>query len=281
MAKVGTVVDGVLEDANNAITSTKKDTKGTGELGKDAFLQLLVCQIQNQDPLNPQDDTQFVSQLATFSQLEQMQNLNASYEKSQAFSLIGKDVIINTEDSTGKETQVSGKVQYVNASGANVQIYVNGELYDLDDLYAVMDEDYMKSICAPKVDKTYKFTYDAEKPGGLVVEVSLGEDDYAADEVALVINNKLVDPKNFKLDGTKLIISGETFAGLANGSYAVAVVFNDKDYTTVEDKIAVTVVNSKVEPEPPKEEGDKTEGDDKTDKTDKDETPKPGDKDKA
>ena len=55
---VGKVVNGVLQDANNAITSTKKDTKGTSELGKDAFLQLLVCQIQNQDPLNPQDDTQ-------------------------------------------------------------------------------------------------------------------------------------------------------------------------------------------------------------------------------
>ena len=144
---VGKVVNGVLQDANNAITSTKKDTKGTSELGKDAFLQLLVCQIQNQDPLNPQDDTQFVAQLATFSQLEQMQNLNATYEKSQAFSLIGKDVIVNTEDSTGKETQVAGKVQYVNASGSTVQIYVNGKLYDIDDLYAVMDEGYVKSIC--------------------------------------------------------------------------------------------------------------------------------------
>ena len=150
---VGKVVNGVLQDANNAITSTKKDTKGTSELGKDAFLQLLVCQIQNQDPLNPQDDTQFVAQLATFSQLEQMQNLNATYEKSQAFSLIGKDVIVNTEDSTGKETQVAGKVQYVNASGSTVQIYVNGKLYDIDDLYAVMDEGYVKSICSPTIDK--------------------------------------------------------------------------------------------------------------------------------
>ncbi|MDE7212272.1 MAG: hypothetical protein K2O03_12640 [Lachnospiraceae bacterium] len=270
MANIGKVVDGVLQDANNAITSTKKDTTGTGELGKDAFLQLLVCQIQNQDPLNPQDDTEFVSQLATFSQLEQMQNLNATYEKSQAFSLIGKDVIVNTEDSTGRETQVAGKVQYVNASGANVQIYVNGELYDLDDLYAVMDESYVKSICAPTIEKSYKHTYDAEKPNGLTVEVSLGEDDYAADEVAVVINNKLIDPSNFKLDGTKLTIFGGAFSDLPDGSYAVAVVFNDKDYTTIEDKIAVTVVNSKVtaDTQKPDESTDKTEGDgEETDKT--------------
>lgn len=269
MANIGKVVNGVLEDANNAITSTKKDTTGTGELGKEAFLQLLVCQIQNQDPLNPQDDTEFVSQLATFSQLEQMQNLNASYEKSQAFSLIGKDVIINTEDSTGRETQVAGKVQYVNASGSNVQLYVNGELYDLDDLYAVMDETYMKSICSPSIEKSYKHTYDAEKPNGLTVEVSLGEDDYAADEVAVVINNKLVDPANFKLDGTKLTIFGGAFSDLPDGSYAVAIVFNDKDYTTIEDKIALTVVNSKVKPETPQPD-DNVEGSGETDESGKD-----------
>ena len=121
MALVGKVVNGVLQDANNAITTTEKDRKGTSELGKDAFLQLLVCQMKNQDPLNPQDDTQFVAQLATFSQLEQLQNLNATYEKSQAFSLIGKDVILNVEDETGGNKQVTGKVQYVNASGSSVQ----------------------------------------------------------------------------------------------------------------------------------------------------------------
>ena len=263
---VGKVVNGVLQDANNAITSTKKDTKGTSELGKDAFLQLLVCQIQNQDPLNPQDDTQFVAQLATFSQLEQMQNLNATYEKSQAFSLIGKDVIVNTEDSTGKETQVAGKVQYVNASGSTVQIYVNGKLYDIDDLYAVMDEGYVKSICSPTIDKEYKFTYDAEKPSGGIVEVNLGEDEYAADEVALVINKKLIDPSKFKLDGNKLTIFASAFEDLPNGSYSVAVVFNDNDYTTVEDKISVQVVNAKVTVEEDKKPDDSTqepEGDEK------------------
>lgn len=263
MANIGKVVDGVLQDANNAITSTSKETKGTSELGKDAFLQLLVCQIQNQDPLNPQDDTEFVSQLATFSQLEQMQNLNSSYEKSQAFSLIGKDVILNTEDSTGREMQVAGKVQYVNASGSNIQLYVNGSLYDLDDLYAVMDEKYMKSVCAPSIPQSYEFTYDAEKPSAFSVEVSLGEDEYAADEVALVINNKLIDPSNFKLDGTNLTIFGGAFADLADGSYALAVVFNDDDYTTIEDKIAVKIVNSKVSAT---DGTDKTE-DDGTDKT--------------
>ncbi|MDE7298318.1 MAG: hypothetical protein K2N94_05755, partial [Lachnospiraceae bacterium] len=67
-------------------------------------------------------------------------------------------------------------------------------------------------------------------------------------EVALVINNKIVSKEHFQLDGERLSIFGGAFADLPNGSYAVAVVFNDDDYTTVEDKIAVTVVNSQVQP---------------------------------
>ena len=48
-------------------------TKANDALGKDAFLQLLVCQMQNQDPMNPSNDTEYVAQLAQFSQLEQLQ----------------------------------------------------------------------------------------------------------------------------------------------------------------------------------------------------------------
>ena len=271
---MATSLDGILTTLDQ-LSYNKTDRTNTseapsrtpgGDLGKDEFLQLLVCQMKNQDPLEPNKDTDFIAQLAQFSALEQMQNLNATYEKSQAFSLIGKDVIVNTEDSTGKETQVAGKVQYVNASGSTVQIYVNGKLYDIDDLYAVMDEGYVKSICSPTIDKEYKFTYDAEKPSGGIVEVNLGEDEYAADEVALVINKKLIDPSKFKLDGNKLTIFASAFEDLPNGSYSVAVVFNDNDYTTVEDKISVQVVNSKVTVEEDKKPDDSTqepEGDEK------------------
>lgn len=246
MANVGVVIDGVLQDANNAITSTSKSTVGTTELGKEAFLQLLVCQMQNQDPLNPQNDTEFVSQLATFSQLEQMQNLNASYEKSQAFSLIGKDVILNVKDSDGQESQVTGKVEYVNSSGSKVQLYVDGNLYNLEDLMAVMDESYVKEICCPSIENKYEWTYDAKKPDNYFAVINLGADSYAADEVALVINDKVVSAENYKLDGNKLNIYGSAFEELPDGTYAVAVVFNDDDYTTVADKITVKVVNSEV-----------------------------------
>ncbi|SPT99856.1 flagellar hook capping protein [Lysinibacillus capsici] len=82
----------------------RKPTKQTGnsELGKDAFLQLLITQLQHQDPTNPMDDREFISQMAQFSSLEQMQNMTkaiesllSSQQQSQMMNyatFIGKEV---------------------------------------------------------------------------------------------------------------------------------------------------------------------------------------------
>lgn len=71
-------VNGVDNSSNvhwfdNTNNSTKKESS---PLDKDAFLKLLVTQLQYQDPLNPMNDTEYIAQLAQFSSLEQMQNLN-------------------------------------------------------------------------------------------------------------------------------------------------------------------------------------------------------------
>ena len=75
------------------------------ELDRDAFLKLLITQLQNQDPLNPTDSVEFTAQLAQFSSLEQLGNVNdnlkqlqdfqASINNSQAVSLIGKEITAN------------------------------------------------------------------------------------------------------------------------------------------------------------------------------------------
>ena len=76
-------------------------------MGKEDFLQLLVAQLQNQDPLNPSDPTEFTAQLAQFSQLEQMTNMTESLEgltlmssemqQMSALSLMGQEVTAQTE----------------------------------------------------------------------------------------------------------------------------------------------------------------------------------------
>jgi flagellar basal-body rod modification protein FlgD len=74
------------------------------ELDKDAFLQLLITQLANQDPTNPVEDREFIAQLAQFSSLEQMTNMTKQMEKmastnqSLAVSYIGRVVAFWQED---------------------------------------------------------------------------------------------------------------------------------------------------------------------------------------
>jgi flagellar basal-body rod modification protein FlgD len=111
----------------------------TKELDKDAFLRLLVEQLKNQDPMNPQDSSEFIAQLATFSSLEQMTNMNEGMEQLnhcqemiQASNLIGKQVEIETEDVT-----VSGIVERVVIGSDNVKVFVDGNNYDIDSVIQV------------------------------------------------------------------------------------------------------------------------------------------------
>ncbi|WP_082760087.1 flagellar hook assembly protein FlgD [Abyssisolibacter fermentans] len=77
-------VSGVENNVQNqTATQYNQATQNLGQVDKDSFLKLLVTQLQNQDPLNPMDDKEFIAQMAQFSTLEQIQNLNSTMEKSQ------------------------------------------------------------------------------------------------------------------------------------------------------------------------------------------------------
>lgn len=81
---------------------------GEQELGKDAFLQLLVAQMQHQDPFNSQDPTKYVEQMATFSMLEQMTNLNKNVEMllSVSSGALINSALANTTSAIGKRVEV-------------------------------------------------------------------------------------------------------------------------------------------------------------------------------
>ena len=132
------IVDGKVEYTGTSTTTDKAARRGSTDLGKDAFLQLLVCQMQNQDPMNPSNDTEYVAQLAQFSQLEQLQNLSTESEKSQAFSLVGRYCVFQSKDSNGNVTYPEGTVNSVNISGGKITLSVGDKVYKYDELYTVM-----------------------------------------------------------------------------------------------------------------------------------------------
>lgn len=127
-------VDGVQSVANNTQNLYDYSASST-VMGKDDFLTLLLTQLQNQDPLNPTDSTEYTAQLAQFSSLEQLSNVNANLElmqlyqasinNAQAVSFIGKEII-----SLGNDVQVTdGQAEACqfelsgDAAGVTVNIY--------------------------------------------------------------------------------------------------------------------------------------------------------------
>ncbi|MDP2243828.1 flagellar hook assembly protein FlgD [Pseudomonas sp.] len=114
----------------------KSDTTANKELGKNEFLNLLVAQLNNQNPLEPQSNGEFIAQLAQFSQVEGIEKLNSSmgsllsgYQSSQALqasSLVGRKVIIPT-DKAVVDTSESFKASMVLPTSSS-NVYVN--VYD-------------------------------------------------------------------------------------------------------------------------------------------------------
>ncbi|MDD4527227.1 MAG: flagellar hook capping FlgD N-terminal domain-containing protein [Candidatus Margulisbacteria bacterium] len=78
---------------------SKTDIDNSAMLGKDQFLKLLVTQLKYQDPLNPMQNEDFIAQLAQFSTLESMKNMEQSFKGSEAYSLIGKIVVFKDQTS--------------------------------------------------------------------------------------------------------------------------------------------------------------------------------------
>ncbi|MGL4523579.1 MAG: flagellar hook assembly protein FlgD [Bacilli bacterium] len=103
---------------DSSLLSGLQGGTGSSSLGKDEFLKILVTQLQNQDPMSPMDDKDFIAQMAQFSSLEQMMNLNAlmgdfvwsQYEQNMVLysNLIGQEVkfeYLNEDKEVVKGTQ--------------------------------------------------------------------------------------------------------------------------------------------------------------------------------
>ena len=128
----------------NAPTTSSSSSSNSSTLGPDAFLKLLTTELQNQDPTQPQDPTQSVTQLAQMSALQYQESLSSSFQNfqsnfgvMQAASLIGKQATVNVgsgsgSSSTGNSSNVTGTIQSVEVQNGQPYFTMtdsNGKVY--------------------------------------------------------------------------------------------------------------------------------------------------------
>ena len=243
---VASIVDGQL----NIQASPYEDKKmPSSTLGKDDFMLLLIKQMQYQDPLNPQTDTDFVAQLAQFSALEQMQNLNQATMNSQAFGLVGKEVIVQSKIATGEVREIQGVVDYVTIQSGKAYLSINGSLYSVDDLKTVLDDFYAIKQYLPNVESA-SLSYSLWDPCDLQLNVNLGSNGYQASALAVQAvdsaGNFVTIPSQYLAfkDG-KLTISKEALKDFNTGDYTLIISFDDPLYTVEAGKVTLKITGSK------------------------------------
>ena len=192
------------------------------QLGKDAFLTLLLTQLQNQDPFNPMEDTEMTAQLAQYSQLEQLTNLNtnvtsmAGYIQAQnqfqTLTLIGKEVSAqsNQLSVTGGKVDTSATLEV--GQNCKIQLYVV-------DASGNQIRSYDWGLTQAG---TYEFVWDGKNNSGAVVADGAYQFQVTAenlsgeamsDGIIPIINGK-VSSVSFDESGSPIIHIGSVQVGL-------------------------------------------------------------------
>ena len=116
---------GSAPDINEIVGSNKghynKRAQKKNEFGKNDFLNLLSQQIKNQDPTKPMDQNKFVADLAQFSQLEQLTNINQAMEQKEQAQILNQKV--TAANFLGKKITTSGNSIYYNGDGTKSKIH--------------------------------------------------------------------------------------------------------------------------------------------------------------
>ena len=139
---MSTTIPSVASVMNTSSSNSTERKTGTAGLDVDDFLQLLVAQMQNQDPIGGESsggssNTDHIAQLAEFTMLQQLTNLNSSFTENKAYSLIGKYVYL--KDSSSKDL-ILGKVDGVVQQDGKYYLVVGGKNYDISEVTAVVND---------------------------------------------------------------------------------------------------------------------------------------------
>ena len=180
-----------LDGVSQLSTMQSASTTGSQDMGQESFMQLLVTQLQNQDPLNPQSNEEFVAQLAQFSSLEQLVSLNsgvnslymasASMNNATMTQLLGNDVVA-WSDEFNYDGSGAAELHFDAASAASSatltisdedgDVVWSGEMGALEEGDGSGTGDGTDADGNPVGEGVYSFDIDASSEGGEDVEVS-------------------------------------------------------------------------------------------------------------
>ena len=129
-------VSSTTNSAASAASSSAQDsfTNPSSALNQSDFLKLLVAQIQYQDPMNPQSDTQMAAQMAQFTSLQQATQSTSSLAMMQANSLVGSNVTVAIDS----QHSTSGVVTGVTVNNGTPQVTISGQNYGLSQITSIL-----------------------------------------------------------------------------------------------------------------------------------------------
>ena len=143
MENINSIVPNI---ANNTMQTNKNRVKKAKDLGKDDFLKLLVTQLSHQDPLKPMEDKEFIAQMAQFSALEQMMQINNNITRmnkttdlNRVFFFLGKNVKVF--DAKTKQV-ITGKVSEIDLTNPGVPgIKINNRTFNIEQVIGIITDE--------------------------------------------------------------------------------------------------------------------------------------------
>lgn len=175
--QTGQVWNAVFEDDNDMGVSV------------DDFLNLMVAQLRNQDFMNPVDDTQYVTQLAQFATMSQMQELAANMKNNYALSLVGTNVTAAKFAVSGALIKETGPISKISLVNNSYEITVNGKTFSLSQIMEINnsassgpsnpagDKNDQTAYLVSLIGKNVTVKHDGNTVTGIVEEIST-EDGY-------------------------------------------------------------------------------------------------------
>lgn len=127
-------INASIPNSNSNSSSSIEDSSG---LSMDDFFQLIAAQLQNQNMLDPVDNTEYIAQMAQFSTLSKVNEIGVAMDKMYAMSMLGKTVAISITNDNGTTETKTGAVEEIGYSSSVPYLLVDGAYYALGDVVGI------------------------------------------------------------------------------------------------------------------------------------------------